>query len=146
VLSSDYEVRTGDYVLPLDTVAYDFQYLPHPPKQMPADMRIIAFTDALNVVGRLQVVALSHGANVGVENGQVFSIFSRGDVVRDRTDYPDDSVKAFLHPDDSKVQLPEEYVGHVMVFRTFEHVSYGLVMDGIRPVHIGDRLYEPDHK
>ena len=146
VLSSDYEVRTGDYVLPLDTVAYDFQYLPHPPKQVPADMRIIAFTDALNVVGRLQVVALSHGAKVGVENGQVYSIFSHGDVVRDRTDYPDDTVKAFMHPNDSKVQLPEEYVGHVMVFRTFEHVSYGLVMDGIRPVHLGDRLYEPDHK
>ena len=44
------------------------------------------------------------------------------------------------------MDLPEEYIGNVMVFRTFEHVSYGLIMDGIRPVHIGDRLYEPDHK
>jgi hypothetical protein len=146
VLSSDYEVRTGDYVMPLDTVAYDFQYLPHPPKQVLPDMRVIAFTDALNAVGRLQVVALSHGANVGVENGQVYSIFSRGDVVHDEIDYPEHSTKAFLHPHDAEVQLPEEYVGHVMVFRTFEHVSYGLIMDGIRPVHIGDILYEPDHK
>jgi hypothetical protein len=43
------------------------------------------------------------------------------------------------------VQLPEEYIGHVMVFRTFDRVSYGLIMDGIRPVHRGDKLYDPDH-
>ena len=146
VLSSDFEVRSGDFVLPLDNAPYDFQYLPHPPRQVPVGMRVIAFTDALNAVGRLQVVALSNGANVGVENGQVYSIFTRGDVVHDQTDYPELSTKAFLHPHDSKVQLPEEYIGHVMVFRTFEHVSYGLIMDGIRPVHLADRLYEPDHK
>lgn len=146
VLSSDYEVRAGDYVLPLDAVAYDFQYLPHSPRQVPANMRVIAFTDALNAVGRLQVVALSHGANVGVENGQVYSIFTAGDVLHDQTDYPEESTHSFLHPGDAKVQLPEEYIGHVMVFRTFEHVSYGLIMDGIRPVHLNDRLYEPDHK
>ena len=146
VLSSDFEVRKGDYVLPLDTVAYDFQYVPHPPRQVPANMRVIAFTDALNVVGRLQVVALSAGANAGVENGQVYSIFTAGDVVQDDTDFPEMSTKAFRHSDDAQVQLPEEYIGHVMVFRTFEHVSYGLIMDGIRPVHISDRLYEPDHK
>src|SRR5450755_2909962 len=97
VLSSDFEVRKGDYVLPLDTVAYDFQYVPHPPRQVPANMRVIAFTDALNVVGRLQVVALSAGANAGVENGQVYSIFTAGDVVQDDTDFPEMSTKAFRH-------------------------------------------------
>jgi hypothetical protein len=147
VLSSDFEVRKGDYVLPVDTVAYDFQYVPHPPQQVPPSMRVVAFTgDALNAVGRLQVVGLSSGSNFGVENGQVYSIFTPGDVVQDQTDYPENGSKAFFHPHDAQVQLPEEYIGHVMIFRTFEHVSYGLIMDGIRPVRIGDRLYEPDHK
>ena len=145
-LSSDFEIRKGDLILPLDTLQYDFQYVPHPPKQLPANMRVMAFTDALNVVGRLQVIALSHGAADGVENGQVYSIFSPGDVVEDRTDYPEFSNKNFFHPHDKEVQLPEEYVGHVMVFRTFDRVSYGLVMDGIRPVHLNDHLYEPDHR
>jgi hypothetical protein len=31
-----------------------------------------------------------------------------------------------------------------MVFRTFDRVSYGLVMDGLRPVHRGDRLVMPE--
>jgi hypothetical protein len=43
-----------------------------------------------------------------------------------------------------KVKLPSEFVGHLMVFRTFAHVSYGLVMDGIRPVRVGDTIRNPD--
>jgi len=144
-VATDYEIRAGDFVLPLDNMPYDAEYIPHPPKQVPANMRVIAFTDALANVGRMQVVALSNGAADGVENGQTYSIFARGDVVVDRTDYPELSGKAFVEREDSKVQLPEEYIGHVMVFRTFDRVSYGLIMDGIRPVHRGDRLYDPDH-
>lgn len=145
VTSTDYEVRSGDFVLPPENNQFDFQYVPHAPKQVPPNMRVIAFTDALSAVGRLQVVALSSGAADGVENGQTFSIFHKGDVVQDRSDYPEGSFKAFFHPDDAKVQLPEEYIGHVMIFRTFDRVSYGLIMDGIRPVHLGDKLYDPDH-
>ncbi|HST29193.1 MAG TPA: LysM domain-containing protein [Rudaea sp.] len=145
VTSTDYEVRSGDFVLPPENNQFDFQYVPHAPKQVPPTMRVIAFTDALNAVGRLQVVALSSGAADGVENGQTFSIFHKGDMVQDRSDYPEGSFKAFFHPDDAKVRLPEEYIGHVMIFRTFDRVSYGLIMDGIRPVHLGDKLYDPDH-
>jgi hypothetical protein len=144
-VATDYEIRTGDFVLPLDNMPYDSEYVPHPPKQVPAGMRVIAFTDALNAVGRMQVVALSNGAADGVENGQTYSIFSPGDVVNDRFDYPELSARDFFNHDDAKVQLPEEYIGHVMVFRTFDRVSYGLIMDGIRPVHRGDKLYDPDH-
>jgi hypothetical protein len=145
VVASDYEVRAGDFVLPVEDKPYDSVYVPHAPKQVPADMQVIAFTDALNAVGRLQVVTLSNGAADGVENGQTYSIFAPGDQVNDDTDYPPLSEEKFFHPHDAQVQLPEEYVGHVMIFRTFDRVSYGLIMDGIRPVHLGDRLYDPDH-
>jgi hypothetical protein len=40
--------------------------------------------------------------------------------------------------------MPDEFVGHVMVFRTFDKVSYGLIMDGIKPVRVGDLLKHPD--
>ena len=43
-----------------------------------------------------------------------------------------------------KVTLPDEFVGHVMVFRTFDRVSYGLVMDGLRPVRINAKLRMPE--
>jgi len=38
------------------------------------------------------------------------------------------------------VSLPEEYVGVMMVFRTFEKVSYALVMEINGPVHVFDTV------
>lgn len=146
IVATDVEVRPGDYVLPLDTQGYDATYVPHPPKAISENMRVIAFADALNSAGRLQVVTISFGHDDGVENGQVYSIYHANDKVWDDTDYPESSAKRFFHRSEAKVALPLEYVGHVMIFRTFPHVSYGLIMDGIRPVHLHDRLFDPDYR
>ncbi len=42
-----------------------------------------------------------------------------------------------------KVQLPEERAGELMVFRTFDRVSYGLVMNMQRAIHLNDRVGNP---
>ena len=144
VTYSDFEVRPGDFVLPLDDQPYDAEYVPNAPDSVPDNMRVIAFSDALNAVGPRQVVALSRGGEDGVGNGQVFSIYHPGEEVVDRTDYPEGSVRRFFHPRDATATLPPEFVGHVMVFRTFDRVSYGLVMDAIKPIHVGDFLHDPD--
>jgi hypothetical protein len=31
-----------------------------------------------------------------------------------------------------------------MVFRTFDKVSYGLIMDAIKPAYVSDKLKHPD--
>lgn len=41
------------------------------------------------------------------------------------------------------IQLPDERVGLVMIFRTFERVSYGLIMKAERPVHVLDKVQIP---
>src|SRR3546814_21058772 len=45
---------------------------------------------------------------------------------------------------DGKVRLPDEYAGHVIVFRTYDKVSYGLVMDSTKPTRIGYNLTHTD--
>jgi hypothetical protein len=105
---------------------------------MPKDGRILALTDALAAAGPREVVALSIGSSEGVNNGQTYSIFQPGDTVHD--DVASSSLRRGVG---KEVTLPPEYVGHVMVFRTFDKVSYGLVMDGIRPVEVGDSLRMP---
>ena len=38
------------------------------------------------------------------------------------------------------VELPQEYSGVLMVFRTFENVSYALVMEATSPIHVYDNV------
>ena len=139
LLDSTMEIRSGDRILPIDDKPYDAYYYPHAPKSVPEHAKVIGFADALDAAGSKQVVMLSIGAKDGVDNGQTFSIFEPGETVSD-----DVASNSWDRGTGKKVTLPDEYVGHVMVFRTFDRVSYGLIMDSLRPVHIGGRLRAPD--
>lgn len=139
LLDSTQEIRKGDRIMPIDDKPYDAYYYPHAPKSVPDNARVIAFTDALDAVGPKQVVALSIGAKDGVENGQTYSIVHPGETIHD-----DVANNSWNRGVGKRVTLPEEFAGHVMVFRTFDRVSYGLVMDGVKPVSKGDRLTMPE--
>lgn len=144
VTYSDFEVKAGDLLLPIMAEPYDDQFLPHAPANMPGEMHVLGFTNALHAIGPNQVVSLSRGAVDGVENGQTYSIYRYGETVTDHTEYPRQSRRAFFNRKESQVTLPPEFIGHLMIFRTFDKVSYGLVMDAVRPVGLGDFLHHPD--
>jgi hypothetical protein len=139
----DAEIKEGDLVVAGGSMPFDLTFTPRPPPQVPENMRVIAIKGGMEFGGRNMVVALSKGARDGVENGQVYSVFNPGAIVRDDTEFSENDTRTLFKPSKADVQLPEEFAGHVMVFRTFEKVSYGLVMDGIRPVRIYDVLHEP---
>jgi hypothetical protein len=139
LLDSTMEIRKGDRIMPVDDKPYDPYYYPHAPKSLPANARVIAFTDAYDAVGPHQVVALSIGAQDGVDNGQTYSIYQPGETIAD-----DVASNSWNRGTGKSVTLPQEFVGHVMVFRTFDRVSYGLIMDGLRPVHRHDKLELPE--
>jgi len=139
------EVRQGDRLIPVEAQPYDLQFFPHAPKQQfeYGRAQVIAVADQMLYGGTHDVVVLSVGARDGVDNGTTFSIWRQGSDVPDRVEYgmnrsPD------LFGEASKVRLPDEFSGHVMVFRTFDKVSYGLVMDGIKPTRVGFELKHPD--
>lgn len=139
----EYEIKKGDLITLEPSPPFDLAFYPRAPESVPDNMRVVAFTDALNAVGPRQVVALSKGARDGVENGQTYSVFQPGAFVRDTVKHPVGAWEGTFRRRHGEVELPEEFVGHVMIFRTFDKVSYGLVMDGIRPVHLGDVLRAP---
>jgi LysM domain len=141
------EVRVGDRLIPVDAQPYDLQFFPHAPKQ-PLDenkARVLAVANSLTSGGPLDVVALSVGAQDGIDNGTVLSIWRQGSNAVDRVQEGywrgEETV-----PKGRRVQLPDEYSGHVMIFRTFDKVSYGLVMEGVKPSRVGYRLKHPDAK
>ncbi|MFC5742409.1 LysM peptidoglycan-binding domain-containing protein [Dyella tabacisoli] len=139
LLDSNMEIRAGDRILPVDDKPYDPYFYPHAPKSAPSDAHVIAFTDAMDAAGSRQVIAMSIGSRDGVDNGQTYAIYQPGQTIND-----DVASNSWRRGTGKEVTLPEEFVGHVMVFRTFDKVSYGLVMDGLKPVHVRDHLRTPE--
>ena len=139
------EVRVGDRLVPIEANPYDLQFFPHPPSQQfdYGRAQVLAVTDTMSYGGPRDVIALSVGARDGIDNGTVFSIWRRGTLEVDRV-----KVGAERDPDlvgrASRVRLPDEFSGHAMVFRTFDKVSYALVMEGVRPTKVGHELKHPD--
>jgi hypothetical protein len=139
------EVRVGDRLIPVEAQTYDLQFFPHPPKQEfeYGKAKVLAVADMISTGGPHDVVALSVGARDGVDNGTVFSSWRVGSNEVDRVavgiDRSHDTVGS-----GNKIRLPDEFAGHMMVFRTFDKVSYALVMDSIRPTRVGYEVKHPD--
>ena len=139
------DVRVGDRLVPVEAQPYDLQFFPHPPKQQAkyGRLTVMSVADRYRTGGPRDVIAISGGAREGIDNGTVFSIWRRGsstvDTVKGGLD-KDESLTLF----ESKVRLPDEFAGHAMVFRTFNNVSYALVMSSIKPTLIGYELKHPD--
>lgn len=139
------DVRVGDRLVPVEAQPYDLQFFPHPPKQQAkyGRLTVMSVADRYRTGGPRDVIAISGGTREGIDNGTVFSIWRRGsstvDTIKDGLD-KEETLTLF----ESKVRLPDEFAGHAMVFRTFNNVSYALVMSSIKPTLVGYELKHPD--
>ena len=139
------EVRIGDRIVPVEPQPYDLRFFPHAPARQfeYGRARVLAVADMLTTGGTHDVVALSVGARDGVDNGTVFSAWRVGSNVVDKVEYDfnrtDESVPAA-----GRVRLPDEFASHLMVFRTFDRMSYALVMESTKPTRVGYELKHPD--
>lgn len=126
------EMRIGDRLLPEPPRMIE-SYVPRAPAG-PVDATIISvYGDAVALVGQSSVVALSAGVNQGMETGYVMAIQKAGKVVTDRS----------MQGELARLRLPDERAGLLMVFRTFQNVSYALVLEVTTDVSVGDRVTNP---
>ena len=133
------EVRVGDRVLPAEAAPYDASFMPQAATNIPAHASVLSVADSLHASGPRYVIALSVGSSDGVKNGTTFSLWHDGAVRPDNVKFKND-----IDARRNRIAMPDDFLGHAMVFRTFDRVSYALIMDGIRPVRVGDLLKSPD--
>ncbi|MCM8855291.1 MAG: LysM peptidoglycan-binding domain-containing protein [Candidatus Thiodiazotropha sp.] len=132
IASSEMEAIIGDRLIKVkqDEPLIDFQ--PRVP-DTPIEGRIISVLNGVTQIGQYNVVVLNKGANAGLEPGHVLQILQGGYEVRD-----------IVKGRGEKVTLPLEKAGHLMVFRTFEKVSFALVMDATKALHVLDWVRPPE--
>jgi len=143
ILGGRREVNVGDYVLPIDSYVYDSHFYPRASDTIPSGMHVLSASESVYGIGHYGIVSLSAGARDGVQPGHIFSAFRPGEEVPDIVKYPIGTNKRLAARGDANVTLPDEYVGQVMVFRSFDKLSYGIVLEGKRPVREADWLRHP---
>jgi LysM repeat protein len=122
----------GGVDVPLD-------FIPAPPRNK-INGRIMSVSNGVTVIGQYEVVVINRGARDGLVPGNVLAVFETGDVIRDTAN------KGFLSTSrlaSQKVRLPDERNGTFMVFKTFDNMSYGLIMEATNIIRVGDRIQNP---
>lgn len=143
LIDASAEVKKGDLVLPIDSFRFDPYFMPKAATTESDDIRIAALNNALFGSGKKQIVAINAGTAEGVGVGDVFSVFRPEQVIRDEVMHPKEDLSTFFDPDKAKVTLPPEYAGHIMVFKSFDHVSYAIVTASERAIKLYDYVRLP---
>lgn len=125
------EVMSGDRLFAVEDTALRSRFYPRAPETEIMGV-IMAVMDGVSQIGQYDVVALNRGAEDGLEIGHVMEVFREGRLVEDR-----------FAEDQELVLLPPEKAGELIVFRTFERMSFGLVMEASEAMEVNDVVSTP---
>ena len=129
VTRSNEEVRLGDRFFPTEERAVNSTFMPREPASQ-VDGLIIDVPRGVNQIGLMDVVTINKGQRDGLAEGSVLAIMKTGETVRDRVT-------------GQQVKVPDERGGLLMVFRTFDKISYGLVLTASRDLALMDKVTNP---
>ncbi len=125
---SSQEITIGDRLLP-ESVDVPLNFIPSQPTSQ-IEGRIMAVVGGVSQIGQYMVVVLNRGTDNGLGVGDVLTVFRAGDVIEDRVAGGD-------------VTLPDIEAGTVMVFKSYDRISYALVMEATLAIHVLDAVRNP---
>ena len=132
VTSSEREILRDDRVIPMDNSSFERDFFPKPPSS-DVSGEIVALVNSISKSGAFQTIAINLGNRDGVESGNILRIRRNGDVVPDKNE----------EDPQFTVKLPDEQIGMAMVIRSFEKMSYALIMEADMPISIQDYVESP---
>jgi len=126
------EVQAGDHLIksPKDLFT---SYVPHAADSK-LQGKIISIYDGVAGAAQFSNVVINRGSREGVEPGNVFAVFKKAKLIPIET----------TSGEKKEVLLPGESVGKIFVYRVFDKVSYGLVMESADTTDVGDVVGSPD--
>lgn len=124
------EMGVGDRLIAVPVTPF-INYIPHPPAG-PMSGRLVSIYEGVNNAGQNQIVTINRGRRDGVDVGTVLQLYRFGQLIVDPTDKK------------KTVKLPDEEYGALFVFRVFDGISYGLIMEVRQPAEVGDVVKTPE--
>lgn len=170
IVRASEEIFKGDKLVaaPEESTA---SFIPRAPEEQMAG-QILSIYSGVAEAGVNAIVTLNRGSSDGLEVGHVLAIYREGKIIRnpntvkDGQPYHWEKIKnppyrwgkssnknssasdkkpeePVVELDPTLIKLPSERVGLLMIFRTFDRVSYGLVMQASEPINVLDLVQTP---
>ncbi|HUH38401.1 MAG TPA: LysM peptidoglycan-binding domain-containing protein [Spongiibacteraceae bacterium] len=123
------EVRRGDRLLAEEEGRINANFFPAAPDE---DIQgyLLKVAGGVSQIGQYNVVSINKGQRDGLAPGHVLAIYRTGETVRDPIT-------------NDMIKVPDTRAGLMMVFRTFDKVSYGVVLKATRPLAVMDKVRNP---
>lgn len=133
IISAREEMRVGDRLLP-EPPRELVNYTPRAPQGPVEGAAVVSmYGNAVGMAAQNQVVTINKGRADGIEPGHVLAILKEGRRVLDRSQAGERD----------QIKLPDERNGLLMVFRSFDRLSYALIVETADGVKVGDRVVSP---
>ena len=123
------EIRNGDRLIRDEDRVVTAAFIPKPPEEQ-IEGFMIAVEGGVSQIGPLDIVAINKGRREGMMEGDILAVYRTGEVIEDKLQL-------------DVVQMPDVRSGLLMVFRTFEKMSYGIVLRSDRPLEVMDKIRNP---
>ncbi|NRA23642.1 MAG: LysM peptidoglycan-binding domain-containing protein [Oleispira sp.] len=129
LVKTSQQVTEGDRLLTTENRQVVARFQPKAPDDY-VDGFIISVPGGVTQIGQYSMIVINKGQRDGITEGAILDIMKRGEIVRDRTK-------------EEAVRLPSEKAGQLMVFRSYEKLSYALVVKATRALNVGDQVRSP---
>lgn len=123
------EVRIADRLFATEERVINSTFFPSEPQEQINGV-ILDVPRGVSQIGQYDVVTINKGTRDGLVEGSVLAVYKTGETVRDRVT-------------GDKVKIPDERSGLLMVFRTYDKISYGLVLYASRQLAVMDKVKNP---
>lgn len=130
IISAKEEISRGDSVTPAIQPPL-INYVPHAPESS-IDGRIVSVYGGVHEAGMWSTIVINKGSSDGIEVGHVLALHNNRVISQRDEQGRKESIK-----------IPEARYGLSFVYRTFERLSYALVMQSEGPVTVNDFARTP---
>ncbi|MCB1671069.1 MAG: LysM domain-containing protein [Gammaproteobacteria bacterium] len=144
IIRSKEAIRVGDRLLIGEEQRFNSVIYPRAPARQVSG-RILAMTNTERMASQLDTVLLDVGDRDGLNTGDVLTVKQIGDQIVDDTDREKKPFlqRMFAVASNETVEMPGQEVGTVLVYRVFDHLSYGLILTSSEPARQGDQVVNP---